>query len=198
MEDHPKRESKTVKLQILESTTAYMRGDPRAFEGLTPCMHASMKSFQCVFLFFLPLWLIILSQNQTPLGSPTRPILPPLTPRPKNAELAAIQPNISSPVPIIAPPSDHGPTLPLSPEAVSKIRIIRLLEREVSGRKADGLSPGICERPPHWMVPESGDVNPSDIDNHSSIKDDIRFEWEVVMGLGSKRRRSIVDWLLHV
>ncbi|KAH9475050.1 hypothetical protein JR316_0012153 [Psilocybe cubensis] len=123
------------------------------------------------------------------------PLVPtvPATPIPAKRHTAA-----TLPVPIIAPPSEHVAKLPMSSETFAKIRLERLLQRETEGRMADGLLPGISIRPPPCMIQNRGECSPLDDDSKLSIEDDIRFDWEVAIGLGSKRRKTIVAWLLKV
>ncbi|KAF8968464.1 hypothetical protein BDZ97DRAFT_351854 [Flammula alnicola] len=103
-----------------------------------------------------------------------------------------------SPVPIIAPPKDHAPKLPLSTETLAKVRLSRYLEREARGREMDGLPTGICKRPPAWMVRETIEDGWSYVDDEDTWEDDTMIEWEVILGIGRKRREAVVSWLLDV
>ena len=101
------------------------------------------------------------------------------------------------PVPIIAPPIDYVPKLPPTPETLAKIRLRRYLEREVEGRELDGLPIDIAHN-----LPSSRMRNFVDEDEFHHISesefDDLATEWEAILGLGKKRRESVVNWLLDV
>ncbi|KDR71613.1 hypothetical protein GALMADRAFT_143867 [Galerina marginata CBS 339.88] len=125
---------------------------------------------------------------------PTTPI--PSIPLAARRKLEA-QKVIKSPIPIIAPPLNHVAALPLDPERLAKRRLACFLDREADGREMDGLSSGIGGRPPSWML-ETMSVPLSDENDESSLQDEIRYEWEAVMGIGSKTRKAVVSWLLEV
>ncbi|KAF4621993.1 hypothetical protein D9613_009504 [Agrocybe pediades] len=100
---------------------------------------------------------------------------------------------IPHPVPLIAPPLDHVAKLPMSNEAVAKLGLRALLEREASGREEDGFLSGICERPPSWMLRER------DLDEEDEVPEDsIKYDWESVMGVGRKKREAVIDWILMI
>lgn len=101
---------------------------------------------------------------------------------------------IPYPVPIIAPPFDHMAKLPMSNETMAKTRLRALLEREAIGREEDGLFPGISERPPLWMSREPDRIHEED----ETPEDSIKYDWEVVMGIGSGKRKAVIEWILTV
>lgn len=101
-------------------------------------------------------------------------------------------------VPIIAPPEGYVGKFPQSAETLAKMRLKRYLEREASGRQTDGLPPGICLRPPLWMVKAAIDEGIPLVHDENMWVDDVVVEWEVVLGVGRKRRQAAIKWLLDV
>lgn len=71
----------------------------------------------------------------------------------------------------------------------------RYLEREAEGRQLDGLD--IAHNLPSSRVRNFVD---EDEFHHisESESDDSATEWEAILGLGKKRRESVVNWLLDV
>ncbi len=102
-----------------------------------------------------------------------------------------------SPVPIIAPPEDHMPKFPLSAETLAKMRLMRYLEREASGREIDGLPAGLCQRPPPWMV-KANIAEGISLGHENTWDDNVVAEWEIVLGVGRKKREAAINWLLDV
>lgn len=105
------------------------------------------------------------------------------------------------PVPIIAPPEGHIPKFPSNAETLAKMRLIKYLEREASGRETDGLPAGVYQRPPPWMVKANIDgglplVN--FIHEENTWTNNVVVEWEIVLGVGRKRREAAINWLLDV
>jgi hypothetical protein len=94
-----------------------------------------------------------------------------------------------SPVPIIAPPVDHMPRLSLSLEASAKVRLERLLEREIRTRETDGL---VVLGVRHCV--KVGEDSVSSECGNEEIDDD----WKVVLGICEPLRRDIIQWILEV
>ena len=69
---------------------------------------------------------------------PTVPATPVAPPKSKGKSAASARPLID-PVPVIAPPHDYVPRLPLSSGTLSKNRLGKFLEREGRRREKDGL-----------------------------------------------------------
>ena len=133
---------------------------------------------------------------------PTVPATPiATTPKPPNGRNGAnsFQGSnvLMSPVPIIAPPEDHMPKFPLNAETLAKMRLMRYLEREASGREIDGLPAGLCQRPPPWMV-KANIAEGVSLGHESTWDDNVVGEWEIVLGVGRKRREAAINWLLDV
>jgi len=84
------------------------------------------------------------------------------------------------PVPIIAPPLDHVPRLPLSEAAYAKLRLQRLVEREERVRAEERLS--------GWVVEKMVD----------GTKERDCAEWEKRLGIGGSLRRDAIEWILEV
>ena len=118
----------------------------------------------------------------------------------------------SSPVPIIAPPKDHMPRLPLSEEANAKVRLERLLEREKRAREADGLEDvglgggGGVGRDVKTEDCATDDCEGCSDENTDDDNDNHRGErvprtpddWEVALGVGEELRREVIQWILEV
>ena len=114
----------------------------------------------------------------------------------------------SSPVPIIAPPKDHMPRLPLSEEVNAKMRLERLLEKERRAREVDGLE-GIAlgagmgrnmKGEGDRASGDCGDEDTSDDGDNNRDGDVLRTpdNWEVVLGVGKDLRREVIQWILEV
>ncbi|PPQ72273.1 hypothetical protein CVT26_006494 [Gymnopilus dilepis] len=104
---------------------------------------------------------------------------------------------LSSPVPIIAPPLNHTAKLPLSQESLAKQRLNGLLKKEADLRDEDDLPTGICQGPPTERLEAMvGDLTWED--DEDDWEEQIKFEWEAVMGLEAKTREAVVEWLLTV
>ena len=93
---------------------------------------------------------------------PTVPATPvPAPPKARGKAAASARP-LMDPVPIIAPPHDYVPRLPLSAETLAKIRLGKFLEREGRGREKDGLPVSGWERPfVSWVVDSDEDEDDS-------------------------------------
>ncbi|KIM43949.1 hypothetical protein M413DRAFT_25456 [Hebeloma cylindrosporum] len=104
---------------------------------------------------------------------------------------------LPNPVPIIAPPLDYVPKLPPTPETLAKIRLRRYLERETEGRESDGLPLEISHN--RLSSKENNFVDEGEFRRVAERGfDDPVTEWEALLGLGRKRRESVVNWLLDV
>ncbi|KAF8874399.1 hypothetical protein CPB84DRAFT_579837 [Gymnopilus junonius] len=102
-----------------------------------------------------------------------------------------------SPVPIIAPPLNHAAKLPLSIESLAKRRLISFLWREAGTRDWDGLPSGICQGPPNERLSAMvGDTTCDD--EEDDYEQQVKFEWEAVLGLEAKTREAVIAWLLKV
>jgi hypothetical protein len=128
---------------------------------------------------------------------PTVPATPvPAPPKPRGKAAASARPLID-PVPIIAPPHDYVPRLPLSAETLAKIRLGKFLEREGRGREKDGLPVSGWERPfVSWVVDSDEDEGEDEEDSKEDREDFI--EWEVALGIGQRAREEVIDWILDV
>jgi hypothetical protein len=124
---------------------------------------------------------------------PTVPATPvPAPPKARGKAAASARPLID-PVPIIAPPHDYVPRLPLSAETLAKIRLGKFLEREGRGREKDGLPVSGWECPfVSWVDSDSGNEEDSKEDREDLI------EWEVALGIGQRAREEVIDWILDV
>ena len=87
-----------------------------------------------------------------------------------------------SPVPIIAPPLDHVAVLPIPPEAISRIRLRILIQRETDVRNAEGLNG--CVRTVKGTSP--------------SYAASLKAKWERALGIGMKKRVKVINWMLDV
>ena len=94
------------------------------------------------------------------------------------------------PVPIIAPPHDYVPRLPLSAETLAKIRLGKFLEREGKGREKDGLPVS------GWECPSASWAVDSSSEDEEQFEESI--EWEVALGIGQLAREEVIDWILDV
>lgn len=147
----------------------------------------------------------------------------PATPVPRKARRKATASARShrSPVPIIAPPADYVPRLPLSAETLAKIRLGKFLEREGRGREKDGFPVCGLEYPRVPRAMDSGDEDQEDSDGeefgireesiewkvvlgigqHTREEFGVRgelIEWEVAFGIGQYAREEAIDWILDV
>ena len=98
------------------------------------------------------------------------------------------------PVPIIAPPHDYVPRLPLSAETLAKIRLGKFLEREGRAREKDGLPVN------GWGCPSVSrmvDSDEEDGEDSEEDRDDL-IEWEMALGIGQRAREEVIDWILDV
>ena len=123
---------------------------------------------------------------------PTVPATPvPALPKARGKAAASARP-LTDPVPIIAPPHDYVPRLPLNAETLAKIRLGKFLEREGRGREKDGLPVSGWECPfVSWVVDsDEEDENGKDLEN--------LIEWEVALGIGQHTREEVIDWILDV
>ena len=127
---------------------------------------------------------------------PTVPATPVLSPRKATREEATSAGPLRSPVPIIAPPLDHVPKLPLSAETLAKIRLGKFLEREGRGREKDRLVGG-WQRPLSWMV-KSGNEDEDNDEEEFGVREEELIEWEVTLGIGQRAREEVIDWILDV
>ena len=91
-----------------------------------------------------------------------------------------VKSDLDKPVPIIAPPPDHVPRLPLSEAAYAKLRLQRLVEREERVRGAESLS--------GWVMEKVVD----------GTKEHDCAEWEKRLGIGDSLRRDSIEWILGV
>ena len=119
----------------------------------------------------------------------------PATPVPQlkaRGKAAASARPFMDPVPIIAPPHDYVPRLPLSSETLAKIRLGKFLEREGRGREKDGLPVS------SWGCSITSCAE-SDEDEEECEEDrDDLIEWEVALGIGQHAREEVIDWILDV
>ena len=125
---------------------------------------------------------------------PTVPATPvPAPPKAKGKAAASERPLID-PVPIIAPPHDYVPRLPLNAETLAKIRLGKFLEREGRGREKDGLPIS------GWECPFVSWVADSDSEDEEDSKEGLEnlIEWEVALGIGQRAREEVIDWILDV
>ena len=127
---------------------------------------------------------------------PTVPATPVISPWKATSEKATSAGPLRSPVPIIAPPLDHVPKLPLSAETLAKIRLGKFLEREGRGREKDRLISG-WRRPLSWMV-ESGNEDEDNDEDKFGVREEELIEWEVALGIGQRAREEVIDWILDV
>jgi hypothetical protein len=97
------------------------------------------------------------------------------------------------PVPIIAPPHDYVPRLPLSSETLAKIRLGKFLEREGRGREKDGLPVSSWE----CSFASLAESDEEDEEDSKENRED-SIEWEVALGIGQHAREEIIDWILDV
>ena len=121
---------------------------------------------------------------------PTVPATPVPAAHKSRGKAAASARPLMDPVPIIAPPHDYVPRLPLSSETLAKIRLGKFLEREGRGREKDGLPVSgsfVC-----WADSDSEDSEDSKEDPEDLI------EWEVALGIGQHAREEVIDWILDV
>ena len=126
---------------------------------------------------------------------PTVPATPVPAPPKATGKAAASAGQLIDPVPIIAPPHDYVPRLPLSAETLAKIRLGKFLEREGRGREKDGLPISGRELPfVSWVV--DSDEDEDDEDSKEDREDFI--EWEVALGIGQRAREEVIDWILDV
>ena len=98
------------------------------------------------------------------------------------------------PVPIIAPPHDYVPRLPLSAATLAKIRLGKFLEREGRGREKDGLPVGGRECSSVYLMAVSDD---EDGEYSKEDREDL-IEWEAALGIGQRAREEVIDWILDV
>ena len=126
---------------------------------------------------------------------PTVPATPvPAPPKARrNLKAAASARPLIDPVPIIAPPHDHVPRLPLSSETLAKIRLGKFLEREGRGREKDGLPVSGWER----SFVSWADSDEEDVEDIKENREDL-IEWEVALGIGQHTREEVIDWILDV
>ena len=125
---------------------------------------------------------------------PTVPATPvPSPPKARGKASASARP-LMEPVPIIAPPHDYVPRLPLSAETLAKIRLGKFLEREGRGREKDGLPVSGWESQfMSWVV----DSDEEDEEDSKENREDL-IEWEVALGIGQRAREEVIDWILDV
>ena len=123
---------------------------------------------------------------------PTVPATPVPLPKSRGKAAASARP-FMDPVPIIAPPHDYVPRLPLSSETLAKIRLGKFLEREGRGREKDGLpiSGWGCSLT-SWAESDEEDEEDCKEDQEDLI------EWEVALGIGQHAREEIINWILDV
>jgi len=125
---------------------------------------------------------------------PTVPATPILTPPQEARRKAAASPRpLRNPVPIIAPPLDHVPKLPLSSETLAKIRLGKFLEREGRGREKDRLEVRGWERPPSWVGSDDDDD-----EEEFGVQGEKLIDWEMALGIGKCAREEVIDWILDV
>lgn len=101
----------------------------------------------------------------------------PATPEPNKRNRLTIP----FPVPVIAPPHDHVPRLPLSDDATAKVRLLRLLEREEKTRARDHLDS------------QRSYARRMDLEAKHG-----KEHWEDLLGIGEDLRSEIIAWLLEV
>ncbi|KAF8797634.1 hypothetical protein BYT27DRAFT_7237189 [Phlegmacium glaucopus] len=128
---------------------------------------------------------------------PTVPATPVLAPRKSRRKAVASPRPLRHPVPIIAPPLDYVPKLPLSAETLAKIRLGKFLEREGRGREKDGLPVSGWERPPSGVVGSDDDGSDDDEEEFGAREDEM-IEWELALGIGQRAREEVIDWILDV
>lgn len=148
------------------------------------------------YFFSLTAVMIVFLKTPTQEGCvPTVPATPVIAPRKSRRKAAASPRPLRGPVPIIAPPLDYVPKLPLSAETLAKIRLGKFLEREGRGRERDGLPVGKRERPMSGVV-DSDDKYEGNSKEFGDREESI--EWEVALGIGQRAREEVVDWILDV
>ena len=124
---------------------------------------------------------------------PTVPATPIPAPRKARRKTAASARPLRDPVPIIAPPHDYIPKLPLSAETLAKIRLGKFLDREGRGREKDGLPMSGWDCPPvSWSVDSD-----SEDEEQFGVQENL-IEWEVALGIGQRARQEVIDWILDV
>ena len=121
---------------------------------------------------------------------PTVPATPVPAPPKARRKAAATATPLIDPVPIIAPPHDYVPRLPLSSETLAKIRLGKFLEREGRGREKDGLPVS------GWECPSTSRAD-SDEEDSKEDREDL-IEWEAALGIGQHTREEVIDWILDV
>jgi hypothetical protein len=123
---------------------------------------------------------------------PTVPATPvPAPPKARKKAGASARP-LMDPVPIIAPPHDYVPRLPLSAETLAKIRLGKFLEREGRGREKDGLPVS------GWDCPFVSCLVDSDEEDDNNEDRENLIEWEAALGIGQRAREEVIDWILDV